>query len=123
MARKQKISVEEKVKLVRDCMNGRISISEVARRARVARETVKDWLNSYENEGIDGFIYTKNKAYSVELKESAVLAYLRGEGSLQDISKKYGIRGTRPLRSWIKVYNAHGDFNTAKHSGGGRKSG
>ena len=23
------------------------------------------------------------------------------------------------LRSWIKVYNAHGDFNSVKQSGGG----
>ena len=119
MPNKQKITVEEKVKLVRDCLNERIGIREAARRAQVSSQTVRDWLNIYENEGIDGFIYTKARAYRTEFKETAVIAYLRGEGSLQNIAKKFGIRGTKSLRQWIKVYNAHGDFNSVKHSGGG----
>ena len=119
MPQKQKIPVEEKVKLVLECLKGRIGVSEAARRAQVDCETIKDWVNGYENDGIDGFTHTKNKVYSVELKEAAVLAYLRGAKSLQDIAKEFGIRGTKSLRQWIKVYNAHGDFNSVKYSGGG----
>ena len=52
MSRKQKIAVEEKVKVVQDCLSNKISDTHV-------------------------------------------------------------------FRNWLKVYNAHGDFNSVKHSGGG----
>ena len=119
MPNKQKIGVEEKIKLVREYLNNRISISEASRVAGVARETVKIWISIYENEGVEGFIHQRQKVYSAEMKTAAVLEYLRGGGSLQEICKKYSIRDTHILRKWIKVYNAHGDFNSVKHSGGG----
>ena len=118
MPQKQKLTVEEKVKIVRDCLKNRISISEAARKGGVDFKTIKTWISRYENEGVSGFICEKDKVYSAGLKETAVIEYLRGESSLQEIAKKYGIRGTRSLRRWIKVYNAHGDFNTVKRSGG-----
>lgn len=45
--------------------------------------------------------------------------YLSGIGGLADICRKYHIGNRAQLRDWIKVYNAHGDFNSVKHSGGG----
>ena len=58
------------------------------------------------------------KTYTVETKTAAVIEYLRGGGSLQEICRKYNIRDIHILRRWIKVYNAHGDFNSVKRSGG-----
>ena len=119
MSKREKITAEEKVKIVRVCLHNRISITEAARKCGVDFATIKKWISLYENEGISGFTYEKNKVYSAEIKEAAVLEYLRGEGSLQEIAKKYGIRGTDSLHRWIKVYNAHGDFNSTRISGGG----
>ena len=119
MAYKQKVTVEEKVKIVRECLGDKISISEATRIAGVDFETVKLWINKYENEGVEGFLHKGQKAYSAETKTAAVIEYQRGGGSLQTICKKYGIRSTIQLRNWIKVYNAHGDFNSVKRSGGG----
>ena len=45
--------------------------------------------------------------------------YLNGGGSLRDICRKYKISDVHILRNWIKVYNAHGDLGSVKHSGGG----
>ena len=119
MPYKQKIAVEEKVRIVRECLGHKISISEATRIAGVDFETVKLWINKYENEGVEGFIHKGQKVYTAEMKTAAVIEYLRGGGSLQGICRKYGIRSTIQLRNWIKVYNAHGDFNSVKHSGGG----
>lgn len=119
MPQKQKISVEEKVKLVLECLDNKISVREAARRAGADFETVKIWIGLYENEGVEGFMHRGQKVYTIETKTAAVIDYLHGEGSLQEICKKYGIRDKRILRNWIKVYNAHGDFNAVKHSGGG----
>lgn len=50
------------------------------------------------------------KRYSKELKTEAVEAYLRGEGSLRGICKKYEIKDKKTLREWIMWYNGHGEL-------------
>lgn len=119
MPQKQKIEVEEKVKIVRDCLGSKVSVSEAAQKTGVDRVTVQGWIRMYEAEGLGGLIRQRNRAYSATVKRAAVEDYLVGAGSLQEICKKYKISDTHVLRRWIKVYNAHGDFNSVKHSGGG----
>ena len=120
MSHKQKLSIEEKVKLVRQCIQGEISIQGAAEKARVGRTSVRRWISAYEAEGAAAFLpHEKNRIYSPELKREAVLCYLSGEGSLLEISKKYKIRNPNILEAWIKVYNTHGNFNSVKQSGGG----
>ena len=120
MPKKQKLSPEKKVKLVQRCLTGELGVREAGRFARVDVETVRGWITRYEAEGAEAFFpQEKNRAYSPELKRVAVEEYLSGKGSLLYICQKYKIRDKHSLRSWIKVYNAHGDFNSVKHSGGG----
>ena len=57
--------------------------------------------------------------YSPELKTQAVREYLTGIGSMSDVCKKYHIHSEKQLYNWLKVYNAHGDFNFTKFSGDG----
>ena len=47
----------------------------------------------------------KLKKYTVELKLKAVKAYLKGEGSYRDISRKFGISHHDILRDWVLWYN------------------
>lgn len=120
MPQKQKLSPEEKAEVVQRYLAGAIGISEAGRLAGVDSEAVRGWIARYETEGIEGFRYQeRNRAYSPKVKKSAVVDYLAGSGSLLDICRKYKIRSTRQLRNWIKVYNARGDFNSVKQSGGG----
>lgn len=119
MGKKHKIEVEEKIRIVRECKCNRISIKEGARRAGVNPTTVKKWIDVYENYGIEGFTGRQHQVYSAEIKITAVIDYLNGGGGLRTICKKYGIKDKRQLSDWLKVYNAHGDFNSVKRSGGG----
>ena len=119
MPYKQKLSVEEKVWIVQEYLKGRISMNEAARRSGVRWESFNGWIRNYEADGVDAFLPHKNRVYSPELKKAAVEEYLSGVGSLSKICKKYHIRSSVQLRNWIRVYNAHGDFNSVKHSGGG----
>ena len=117
MPRKGKLNPDEKVKLVRRCMSGELGVSEAGRLAGVHHSTIQQWIARYETEGAGGFLGTnQNRVYSTELKMKAVVEYLSGKGSLQKICKKYKIRNTHQLLEWIKVYNAHGDLNSVKHS-------
>ena len=120
MSRKEKARPEEKVNLVRRYKVGEFSVREAGRQAGVDAKTVRRWVARYEAEGAEGFLSEKkNRIYGADVKERAVRDYLSGGGSHQEICKKYKIRDTRQLSDWIKVYNAHGDFNSVKHSGGG----
>lgn len=120
MPQKEKLGTEEKIGIVRRCVKGEMGISAASREAGVDRATIRQWIARYEMEGAEGFLpHKRNRSYSPEIKEAAVREYLSGGESLLAVSKKYGIRDTHLLRDWIKVYNAHGDFNSVKHSGGG----
>ena len=112
--------MEEKVKIILKYMNGDVGLNSAAAEAGVAHETLRQWIMQYQAEGAIAFLPDrKAHTYSPELKLQAVQDYLAGEGSLMEVSKKYGVRDKKTLRSWIKVYNTHGDFNSVKSFGGG----
>ena len=120
MRQKEKPGVEKKVKTVKRYLAGAGSISSAAAEAGVDQDTIRRWVMQYEAEGIGAFLPSRrNHEYSPELKLQAVQEYLSGKGSLAELSKKYGLRDKKELRSWIKVYNVHGDSHSIKISGGG----
>ena len=119
MSGQQKLEAEEKVKIIREYLSGKIGMCEATRRGGVNKTTMAQWVRNYKADGIDAFLPYKNRVYSAEQKWQAVKDYLSGEVSVSDICKKYRIRHRETLRSWGQVYNAHGDFNSVKHSGGG----
>ena len=67
--------------------------------------------------GADAFTLKGYKRYSNELKQQAVLDYLAGRGSQDDICKKYGIRARSKLQMWIKKYNGHEELKSSGTGG------
>lgn len=119
MSKRKKIKVEEKIRIVKECIAGRISQSEAEAQTGVSRTVVADWIRLYQNEGVSAFLPKRgNLQYDPILKEAAAKDYLSGRGSLREICRIYKIRSTRQLRAWIKVYNGHKDFK--KQTGGSR---
>lgn len=120
MPQESKIVVTEKIKITREYISKKISREEAARRANVTPESISSWARIYRQEGDVGLAPTKkNRVYSSELKKNAVLEYLSGGCGQHAICEKYAIHSRTQLQSWIKMYNTHGDFNSAKQSGGG----
>ena len=64
----------------------------------VSLASVQQWIRNYESMGANAFTLKGNKKYSKELKQQAVLDYLAGYGSQDDICKKYGIRSKGKLQ-------------------------
>ena len=122
MSRKSKVDASLKVKLVEMYLKDEISIREGCRLAGLSEKTTnpfRRWLNIYQNEGPTGLLVQKrNRFYSEDIKYAAVNAYLNGEGSELEISKKFGLRSDAQLRGWIKVYTTHGEIRD-RTSGGG----
>ena len=115
-----KVSEEERIEAVKACIEGRRSKAEAARMLGVNLSRVKEWIRRYKAQGVSALQeQTHNTVYSEELKKAAIKEYLSGKGSLEGISAKYGMRSTKQLRDWIKVYNSGKDFSR-KLSGGSR---
>ena len=116
-----KVPNDVKLKYARMCFEGRTSTAEAARQLDVDASTMRRWIYRYQENGESAFLDTgKNHVYSDELRLEAVLSYLDGEGSLSRIAARYGLRGTRQLSTWIKMYNSGKDFSQRKMSGGSR---
>mgnify|MGYP000721932030 FL=1 len=108
MSERKKQKPEEKVKIVKRYLAGEVSMSEAVTEAGVNWKTLQKWVMQYEAEGAAAFLPGRREHIdSPELKLQA------------EFSKKYGLRDRRQLRNWLKVYHAHGDFNSRKNSGGG----
>lgn len=113
MSRRNKFSVIEKLEIIDHYEKGIIGISEIEKKYTVNCSTVYDWISIYKRDGIIGLeVGSNNNSYSPEIKKAAVLAYLSGEGSLREITLKYGLKDKFTLRSWIKKYNGHEELKS-----------
>jgi len=98
---------------------GKVSGIKAGVIAGVDEATIRRWVSRYKTEGPAGLLPKEHDlTYSKETKLSSVLDYLDGKGSLREICEQYGVRDTRQLGNWIKVYNRHEDFKI--QSGGSR---
>ena len=113
-----KNNVDEIIKAVERYKNGETSQGAEAKRLGVSQQTFQDWIRKHETFGIDGFEHTGHRNYPRELKESAVNAYLSGEGSHAAICKKYGISSRTQLQNWIKMYNGHKELRPSRPKDG-----
>ena len=119
MTKKEKIKVEDKIRIVKAYTQGEIGLSEAGKQIGVHHTVIEDWVRLYETEGVQAFLpRTSNRRYDTAVKEAAVKDYLSGSGNIREICKIYKIRSTSILRKWIKVYNGHKDFK--KQTGGSR---
>ena len=119
MSRREKIKAEDKIRIAKAYVQGRIGVCEAAKQIGVHHTVIEDWIRLYETEDVQAFLPRRNnQRYDPILKEVAVKEYLSGKGSIRSICKTYKIRDTKQLRTWIKVYNGHKDFK--KQTGGSR---
>ena len=114
---KRKVSVEDKTYAVNLYLDGKESQRRIADMFDVSLASVQQWIRNYESMGVNAFTLKGNKKYSKELKQQAVLDYLAGHGSQNDICKKYGIRSKGKLQTWIKKYNGHEELKSSGTGG------
>ena len=118
MSRKSKVSFNIMFESVLSIKENRNSVTEVAKELGLSNISVRMLLDRYDSLGLDGLkTVACNSTYTSSLKESAVLDYLNGLGSLYDICKKYGIRSKTQLRNWIMKYNSHEKLKTSGTGG------
>ena len=105
---KPKFTVEEKEKMIKAFQSGKIGKSQVQVVYGIHPSTMYKWIIKYNANGIAAFTHgTSNAGYSKEFKLQCVKAYLRGDGSLDEIVAKYNISSAWVLSGWIERYNAN----------------
>lgn len=114
---KRKLSAEEKITAVNLYLNGKGSQRQIAVSYGISQASFQQWLRNYEAMGTDTFTLERYKNYPKKLKQQAVLDYLSGQGSQNDICKKYGIRSKSKLQKWIKQYNGHEELKSSGTGG------
>ena len=114
---KRKVSVADKIYAVNLYLDGKESQRRIADMFDVSLASVQQWIRNYESMGANAFTLKGNKKYSKELKQQAVVDYLAGYGSQDDICKKYGIRSKGKLQTWIKKYNSHEELKSSGTGG------
>ena len=120
MSRKAKVSTEIKVQAVEDYLRGIKSLSEISNELNIYKSAVSAWVRKYKTFGKEGLLNKGyNTSYSAQVKTQAVIDYLDGKGSLDDICIKYKISAIGILQQWIKKYNDHKIFKS--HSSKGDK--
>ena len=117
---KQKANEDEKIRIAKLYLSGKLSQGEAARQVGVSKTAVQSWIAKYEFQGESGFLAEgNNRVYSNELKQAAVSDYINSGESQQTIAAKYGLSSKTQLQRWIKMYNDGIDFSH-KMSGGSR---
>ena len=114
---KGKIDPTEKLLTVHRILAGKERQCHAAARLGVRISSVQQWISVYRSDGEGAFLVTSVRQYSKELKERAVLDYLSGKGSQQEICERYGIRAKSKLHNWIKKYNGHEELKTVGTGG------
>lgn len=108
MARKSKISPEQKLKAVKEYLNNEGSLSIISAKYGVSQTTFKKWVGKYKSNGENAFTdLGHTNHYSVAFKTQVVMSYLSEEGSFQDIAIKYSIPSPDTVRQWVLKYNGH----------------
>lgn len=96
----------EKLAILTEFNAGQFALKTFARQHGVSADTIQNWQHKYETEGLPGLgRLVANHHYPLVLKQAAVQAYLAGEGSQRAVAKRFGLRSSSELRSWISRYN------------------
>lgn len=116
MSRKNKLTDEQRVKAVQEYLAGNGSYSHIARKYGIAYQSLAEMVLRAKTEGIESIKSGRNRKYSAETRNNAVLDYISGKGSQAEICSKYRIKSKSILRRWISCYNSGEDFKERSRS-------
>ena len=110
-----KYSSEIKIKACEEYLSGELSHQDICKKYGIEYSQrshnsmiTKSWIYIYKVHGPDGFLKRPgNNKYTSEFKMMVVEEYLKGNGSLTEISARYEIPSKEILRRWVLLYNAN----------------
>lgn len=117
MGRKNKISIDLKLKAVKEYLDGEGSTYTISSKYGVSQPSFRGWLRKYKSTGPNSFNLKHNSSYTEEFKINVVKSYLSGEGSYAELAIKYKIPSQGTVNKWVLLYNSHEKLNNYKIGG------
>lgn len=103
---RSRYTAEEKLALLEEFRQSGLGATTFERQHSLGHCLLARWQKRYERDGLEGLSEArKNKHYTSSLKLAAVLAYQAGEGTLTELTMRFGLRSSAQLRRWISKYN------------------
>lgn len=103
---RSKYSAIEKLALINEFEASGLSRQAFSRQHGFTKKTMFRWQERYNRDGIKGLADArKNNHYSRALKLTVVQAFLGGEGTVQELTMKYGLRSNTQVINWVSRYN------------------
>lgn len=103
---RSKYTALEKLEIIEKFKQSNSSYRAFAKMFNTDAKTLKHWLDLYDRDGLSGLEEARqNNHYSKEFKLTVVLAYLAGEGTLEELALKFGLRARKQLMDWVSKYN------------------
>ena len=107
MSNESPISLELKLHVVERCLQNETNPTYEAKRIGVDRHTVTEWIRKYKADGFEGLKKSRGwKAYSGDLRLTAIMDVLSGKHSIREATKKYHISSKSVLTRWISKYTS-----------------
>ena len=102
-----KYSFDDKRRVIDCYVKTGAGSKSLSRRFGIARSVIQNWINLYENHGLEG-LTRRSRQYSIAFKTS-VLAKMRAESwSAQTASAHFGIAAPSTVETWVKRYAVAG---------------
>lgn len=118
MPQKGRLPAEDKIRFVKDYLNGKRGYEASYQAAGVSEGAFRNWIRLFQIRGSEGLLpSSKNRKYSAEFKGKVVNEYHKGGISLEALCIKYDITTVSIVQRWIKRYNCHGEFRTPNSGG------
>jgi transposase-like protein len=103
---RSRYTAEEKLELLEEFAQSGIGARTFEHQHSLGHPTLAQWRMRYERDGLEGLSEArKNKHYPASRKLAAVLAYQNGEGTLSELTMRFGLRSSKQLLDWISKYN------------------
>lgn len=80
----------------------------VASHLGLPRDSVRQWLYTYNSLGKEALFVREKKFYNYDLKLAAVRDVIENGMTKSCVMQKYGIKSKTPLESWCRLYRKGG---------------
>jgi transposase len=105
---KSKYSLETRIEVVNYVLNENHPKKAAARKFKINKSTVRQWVYAYEHHGIEG-LTTKDYFYSGYFKASVVKYMLANELSAYIVAAEFNIPTPSTICKWRRIYLEQGE--------------
>ncbi|MDF9300135.1 transposase [Weissella fermenti] len=111
---RSKYSPKEKLKMIESYQKSSLSMRAFALSNNVGLNALHNWLRLYANFGMEGLSESPdNQKYSKEFKRKVVQAYLSGEGTLRELTRRFKLRSDSQISDWVSKYNGNQELRSS----------